>query len=73
MHVRPMCPEDVSITAAGLAFWSRYVESLIAQEIAAGVPSQRILVGGFSQGALWHVQLLTCTVLHFCPRKDETV
>ena len=32
---------------------SRFVESLIAGELAAGIPSTRILVGGFSQG-VWH-------------------
>lgn len=31
-------------------FMARYVESLITQEVAAGVPASRILVGGFSQG-----------------------
>ena len=50
----------------GWDHWSRYVESLIAQEIAAGVPSQRILVGGFSQGAPCHVQPLTGTVPQLC-------
>ena len=28
-----------------------YVESLIAAEVAAGIPSTRVLLGGFSQGA----------------------
>ena len=29
----------------------RYVDSLIAAEIEGGTPSERIMVGGFSQGA----------------------
>jgi predicted esterase len=35
----------------GLAETRRYVASLIAAEVAAGVPSDRIVVAGFSQGA----------------------
>ncbi|KAJ9509200.1 hypothetical protein QJQ45_001480 [Haematococcus lacustris] len=30
--------------------WNRYVEQLINAEVAAGIPSQRIVVCGFSQG-----------------------
>ncbi|GFR41398.1 hypothetical protein Agub_g2077 [Astrephomene gubernaculifera] len=36
--------------AAGLRESQRYVEELVQKEIAAGVPSSKIVVGGFSQG-----------------------
>lgn len=29
---------------------TRYVEELVQQEIAAGIPSHRVVVAGFSQG-----------------------
>lgn len=35
----------------GLEESRKYVESLIAEEVKAGTPSNRIVVGGFSQGA----------------------
>lgn len=36
----------------------RYVESLIDQEVAAGIPSERIVVGGFSQGGAVALMML---------------
>ena len=38
--------EDVS----GIEESIRYVESLIDDQVSKGIPSDRILVGGFSQG-----------------------
>eukprot|EP00775_Hariotina_reticulata_P004763 gene4762-5013_t len=35
---------------AGLLESKRYVEELVQQEIAAGIPSHRVVVAGFSQG-----------------------
>lgn len=28
----------------------RYIEGLVLHEVAAGIPSQRVVIGGFSQG-----------------------
>ena len=41
-------PED----ATGIRASARYVESLIAQENARGIPSRRIVLAGFSQGGV---------------------
>ncbi|KAG1668166.1 hypothetical protein FOA52_005158 [Chlamydomonas sp. UWO 241] len=41
---------DQSEDEAGLMESKRYVEELLAAEVAAGVPSAKIVVGGFSQG-----------------------
>nr|ACO12368.1 Acyl-protein thioesterase 1 [Lepeophtheirus salmonis] len=39
-------PED----AAGIRFAKSRIESIIAKEISNGIPAQRIVLGGFSQG-----------------------
>lgn len=36
----------------------RYIESLIEEQIAAGIPSSKIVVGGFSQGGAMALMLL---------------
>lgn len=36
----------------------RYVESLVEQEIAAGIPSNRVVVAGFSQGGAVALMML---------------
>ena len=56
--LEPTSTEDVDgITKAAL-----YVNSLIDEEIKAGIPPERILVGGFSQGgALALYSALTCS------------
>ena len=45
-------PASVVIRAPSCeTYGCRYVDSLIAAEIEGGIPSERIMVGGFSQGA----------------------
>ena len=40
-----------SLLAQGAMETVSYVKSLIASEVSAGIPPERIVVGGFSQGA----------------------
>jgi predicted esterase len=42
--------------------WSRYVESIIQQEMALGIPSTSIAVGGFSQGGAMSLLMLRSTI-----------
>ena len=44
--LNPNGPED----EAGVKAAAAYVNSLIQAEIEAGIPSERIIIGGFSQG-----------------------
>ena len=47
----PMGPEMLtSIDWEGVASSTRQVHAILEREIAAGVPSDKIIVGGFSQG-----------------------
>ncbi|GLC35944.1 hypothetical protein PLESTB_000521800 [Pleodorina starrii] len=48
--------------AAGLQESQRYVEELIQKEIAAGVPSSKIVVGGFSQGGAVALMMLRSNI-----------
>ena len=40
----------VNTAPSYVTYGCRYVDSLIAAEIEGGIPSERIMVGGFSQG-----------------------
>lgn len=40
------CPED----SAGIALATKYVHQLIEEEVAKGIPPERIIVGGCSMG-----------------------
>lgn len=44
--MEPSGPEDEE----GIRRAAEMVHSLIAEEVAAGIPTQRIVLGGFSQG-----------------------
>jgi len=46
MSLDPSGPED----EAGIKAAADLVNSLVAEEIKAGIPSERIMIGGFSQG-----------------------
>lgn len=48
------------ILLLGLRESQRYIEELIAQEEAAGVPSSRVVVAGFSQGGAVSLMMLRC-------------
>lgn len=37
---------------AWLCDWGRYIQSLIADEVKAGIPAKRVIVCGFSQGGV---------------------
>ncbi|GBF96133.1 phospholipase carboxylesterase [Raphidocelis subcapitata] len=49
---------DASEDGPGLVESKRYVESLVAAEEAAGVPSERVVVAGFSQGGAVALMML---------------
>jgi lysophospholipase-2 len=49
---------DQSEDAEGLRESQRYVESLVSAEAGAGVPSERVVVGGFSQGGAVALMML---------------
>lgn len=42
--------EDVHEDEAGIALATKYTHELIDKEIAAGIPANRIMLGGFSMG-----------------------
>ncbi|MEW5303355.1 MAG: hypothetical protein WDW38_001681 [Sanguina aurantia] len=46
----------------GLLESKRYIEELVAREVAAGTPSTRVLVGGFSQGGAVALLMLRSNV-----------
>ncbi|KXZ56386.1 hypothetical protein GPECTOR_1g342 [Gonium pectorale] len=48
--------------AEGLRESKRYVEELIRKELAAGVPSHKIVVGGFSQGGAVALMMLRSNI-----------
>ena len=43
----PDSPEDVE----GSLQTQKFVHSLVAKEVSAGIPASRVVIGGFSQGA----------------------
>ncbi|EFJ47101.1 hypothetical protein VOLCADRAFT_81547 [Volvox carteri f. nagariensis] len=47
---------------AGLRESQRYVEELIQREIAAGIPSTKIVIGGFSQGGAVALMMLRSSI-----------
>lgn len=50
----------VRIDEAGIAKSLNYVQSLIAHEMSQGIPSERIILAGFSQGAVIAMQTGLC-------------
>lgn len=45
--------EDVREDEAGITLATKYAHDLIDKEVAAGVPANRIMLGGFSMGKVW--------------------
>lgn len=48
--IMPAAGEDTQQDAAGMKETLSYVEHLLEQQAAAGVPPSRVVIGGFSQG-----------------------